>query len=570
MPLRVRAGGDPITAPAGAVPARTGMATALLVVGLLGLAGLAVLGHSQWSVRLASAFAWGLIWLVVGYLAFRVRPTARLGLLMMTVGLAEVLHTYLFSLLGDSLAVKVLTTAAGFVVYAEMMVLTHMCLTYPSGRAPDRRTARFVGAAYLVAVLSAIAIGATLPPPGQARCRTEPCPSRLLPFGADPFLRELARHVVAAAWALVALAVVGYLLHRLFTAGPRERRLRGLPTVAMLVAEIVAISTTFIPAAIHGTGMFSANAVQYLPFRIAWVTAVPLVFLAGLMRERLDLARVSDLLSPLSREPLARLRPALAEALGDPRLELVLPPSPGEPVPGARAVAAVADPARRVTPVGDPDRPRALLVHDRTLADEPRLVDAVRAAVELALDRERLQTEVMKAADEARRQVERDLHDGAQAALLAAALALREARRQLAEDGSPANAALLDEADSRLHSAVTAIRELAHGIHPTTANGLVPAIRRLALRTPLPVEVRAVDGPAPRPEVESALYFVVSEALANVVKHAHADRAVVALNLRGDDLTASVTDDGRGGADPAGSGRVWPGWPIGSPRWVAR
>jgi signal transduction histidine kinase len=155
-----------------------------------------------------------------------------------------------------------------------------------------------------------------------------------------------------------------------------------------------------------------------------------------------------------------------------------------------------------------------------------------------------------------RRRVERDLHDGAQQRLVALALDLRLARSTLERDPSAA-AELLDAAADNLAEATDELRELARGIHPPvlTDRGLVAALEALAARSPLPVTVHAdVPSRAP-PSVETAAYFVASEALTNVARHAGAGRAAVRVSSSDDRLEVEVTDDGHGGADPAsGSG----------------
>ena len=155
-----------------------------------------------------------------------------------------------------------------------------------------------------------------------------------------------------------------------------------------------------------------------------------------------------------------------------------------------------------------------------------------------------------------RRRLERDLHDGAQQRLVALGLGLRRVRSQLDRDPAAAGE-LLDEAAEELASATEELRELARGIHPPvlTDRGLVPAIEALAARAPLPVSVEAEEvKPAPA-AVEAAAYFVVSEALTNVARHADADTAIVHVLSADGELEVEVRDDGRGGADlAAGSG----------------
>jgi signal transduction histidine kinase len=155
----------------------------------------------------------------------------------------------------------------------------------------------------------------------------------------------------------------------------------------------------------------------------------------------------------------------------------------------------------------------------------------------------------------ARRRLERDLHDGAQQRLVGLALDLRLAREKL-DDDPGATAAMLDDASAELSKATEELRELARGIHPAILSdrGLEAAVESLAQRAPLPVEIEAsVQGRLPEP-VEAAAYFVVSEALTNVVRHSGAERAEVEIRRDDGRLIVEVMDDGAGGADPAGSG----------------
>ena len=169
---------------------------------------------------------------------------------------------------------------------------------------------------------------------------------------------------------------------------------------------------------------------------------------------------------------------------------------------------------------------------------------------ELRASRARL----VEAGDAARRRLERDLHDGAQSRLVALALTLRSARGRVKDDAQLAE--LLDSAQEELRTSLAELRELARGIHPAvlTERGLEPALQSLVARAPVPVTVEACDARLPGP-VESAAYFVVSEALANVAKYAHATHASVTVEQLNGDLTVEVVDDGVGGADVArGSG----------------
>lgn len=150
------------------------------------------------------------------------------------------------------------------------------------------------------------------------------------------------------------------------------------------------------------------------------------------------------------------------------------------------------------------------------------------------------------------RRIERDLHDGAQARLVAMGMTLTAAERLIDENPAAARAMVL-EAKQTSAAALTELRELVRGIHPPVLadRGLVDAIRARALESPLRVEVRSTVEGRPLPPLESAVYFAVSELLANVGKHA--DATTVTIDVTNDDgtLRVSVQDDGRGGADVA-------------------
>jgi signal transduction histidine kinase len=170
---------------------------------------------------------------------------------------------------------------------------------------------------------------------------------------------------------------------------------------------------------------------------------------------------------------------------------------------------------------------------------------------ELRASRARL----VEAGDAARRKLERDLHDGAQARLVALALLLRTARRRA--DGNGELERLLDRSIDELQLGLQELRELARGIHPAvlTDRGLEPALRSLVARAPVPVTVEAPAGERLPGPVESAAYFVVSEGLANVAKYSQATHAKVMVERANGHVTVEVADDGVGGADAAnGSG----------------
>ena len=185
--------------------------------------------------------------------------------------------------------------------------------------------------------------------------------------------------------------------------------------------------------------------------------------------------------------------------------------------------------------------------------DNDRLAGEVRANVaELRASRAR----IVEAGYEQRKQLERDLHDGAQQRLMAVGMSLQLARMKAAE-GSPETPGLIDEAIAELAEATAELRELARGIHPAvlTDLGLGAAVKVVAARSSVPVTLAVSTGGRLPPAVEAAGYFVIAEAITNVGRYAEAEAAEVSVVRADGHLRVSITDDGNGGADPArGSG----------------
>jgi signal transduction histidine kinase len=157
---------------------------------------------------------------------------------------------------------------------------------------------------------------------------------------------------------------------------------------------------------------------------------------------------------------------------------------------------------------------------------------------------------LVAAADRERRRLERDLHDGAQQRLVSLSVRLRLLARRLAP-GSEAER-LLADARNELAASLQELRDLAHGIHPAVLSdrGLAAALEGLTARAPLPVELLVELNRRPPEPVEVAAYYLVSEALTNILKHSGATSAGVSVARRGTQLVVEVADDGAGGADP--------------------
>jgi signal transduction histidine kinase len=384
------------------------------------------------------------------------------------------------------------------------------------------------------------------------------------PTAGSPWRRSLDVLSDRALWRMVALLTTKPLL------------IAGMCAVALLV---LAVLVEIVSLGVQGVG--GMGTIDYLgPWRLGPGLGLVLLALAPaaavLVVATLDalytvLCTIGRALLASRVGPSGPVREMLAESLGDSSVAIVywladreaFVDEAGRPVvlpePGSgRAWTAVEQDGRRV----------AAIVHDAALDTSAELVHAAAAASSLAIDNERLKADlrarvedlrvsrlrIVEAADEARRRIERDLHDGAQQQLLALALELRVLRSSISD---PEAGPLVDGLAVRLDAALSELRELARGIHPAilTRSGLEPAIDALAARAPVPVRVDvAVDGRL-TPAVEAAAYFVVAEALTNVARYSHAPEARVELRRDGEAIVVLVADDGVGGVDlNAGSG----------------
>jgi signal transduction histidine kinase len=283
--------------------------------------------------------------------------------------------------------------------------------------------------------------------------------------------------------------------------------------------------------------------------------------------------RVSEFLERLRAGQSApeEIEPLLRELLSDPELELrfFLPAS--ELYVDTAGMPVYDDPAdtRVRTPVLRAGAPVALVLHRPTGPERPdplvTLVEAGGLAVEIARLRVELRRQlaevqasrarIVAAGNAERRRIERDLHDGAQQRLVSIGLRLRHAQHELGS-GQPAHAdETLERAVTELALAIDGLRELAHGLPPAQLDaGLDPALRELAVRAPLPVQVHTT------PErfsvgLEAAAYFVACEGLTNAIKHSNATGVVLSAERTNSQLIVRVTDDGVGGAvDKLGGG----------------
>jgi len=162
---------------------------------------------------------------------------------------------------------------------------------------------------------------------------------------------------------------------------------------------------------------------------------------------------------------------------------------------------------------------------------------------------------VMDAAETERMRIERDLHDGAQQRLVSLAMELGRAKAKFGTDPEAAEA-IVGQAHEEAKAALAELRNLVRGVHPPVLSdrGLDAALSGLAALSPVPVTVSVDLSARPPAAVEAIAYFVVAEGLTNIAKHSHASHAQVVVVRSGDVLSLEITDDGVGGADPAGQG----------------
>jgi signal transduction histidine kinase len=490
-----------------------------------------------------------------GLLSWRARPDNRLGPVMILTGfawfarvLAEGSGPVLFTF-GEAFQVLYL---AGFL---------YLILSFPTGRlqaALDRALIIVTLGLVTVVQLAWMLFADT-----QATC--DLCSANLLEVARNDALSTALLQFQRIAGVAVIVVATGLLAVRLVRASRPQRR----AVVPVLVAGIVAITVfaVFIVAAVVSAPH------RDLYGRVAGYTLaiVPVAVLFAFLQRQLARGAVAGLVVELG-EPRAAegLAAALSRALGDPSLsvgywfpaESRYVDYDGKPVdlpePGSERMATVVERG---------GQPVAVLIHDPALQENAELIESVCAAAGLTLENERLHAELrarltelqasrarlVEATEAERRRIERDLHDGTQQRLVSIAISLG-----LLESKLPAGSAqarpLVRETRESLMAALAELRELTHGIHPTilTERGLATALEELCQRAALPAQLQLdLDRRLPD-QVESAAYFLVSEALTNAAKHSHASKVRVNARYAGELLSVEVADDGIGGATVEG------------------
>ena len=502
----------------------------------------------------------GWTWLGVGIFACWRRPDNPFGSWMIFTSFAWMAQVLNYA--NSSLVFTV-----GIVIsYVFPFALIQTLVRFPSGRI-ESRTDQWVVRLMLLA-LSLVLVGTFFSTPDQLGF--EDAPRNLLLLVDSPTTSAVILIIANAIAIVLVLALIHSFTTKYSAASPPMRRLIGpvLWTSTTLLA-LLGIASVF--------SIADLDTAEDISGLLGAITAMilPLAFLVGLARSRLVrgqalglmLERVANESDPV------KMQAAVAEALGDPSVELAfwLPDSRhfvdtrglpiSEPEAGSkRAASEVSMDGRKV----------ALIIHDGALLEEPEKIEAVSRGAALAFENARLEAEVranvaelrasrtriVEAGDAARREIERNLHDGAQQNLVSLAMKLQRARSRVESDPRGA-IEILDGASAELEQTLAELRELARGIHPAVLSdrGLDAALLALAHRAPLPVEVGEMpEDRLPEP-VEAAAYYVVAESLTNVARYADASRAKVDISRSNGTVRIRIADDGVGGADPTqGSG----------------
>jgi signal transduction histidine kinase len=450
---------------------------------------------------------------------------------------------------------------AGLVLYAVWPpLLAQAALRGPDERPLGRPAIALLLVAYATS-LGLLGLAAAVFDPLAQGCLD--CPANHLLIASDAgSWHELGQLglVLSVIWtAVFAVLACG----RLALLSPAGRRV-----AAPVLVPAVAALALFGAAALHGRerGFLSNDPTD----RALWVGQMAALALvaAGVLWERVRARRARSALARLvvdlgASPPPGGLEGQLADALGDPSLRLLhsLDGEPGWIDSDGHAAALPSDPDRVATSLVAGGREVSVLVHRRGLLDDPGFAQEIASAARLAIEHERLhasrraqlerlrlsRARLVATADAQRRQLERDLHDGAQQRLLTLSIAVRLARRQLG-GGDPALERELAAAESELGVALAELRDLAHGLFPMVLSneGLGAALEVLAERTPRLVTGALPEGRFAAP-VESAAYFVVSEALrrwpsGDVTVDARRDGGQLVVEVRSEaDLTGEAT-----------------------------
>lgn len=507
-----------------------------------------VLNVPEWLwIQLASGWAF----LLAGLTAKRARPQSGIGTLMVLFGLIWIGRLVFIAPLiqwhdiGEAIA-----------LYGVLFVIL---LSFPSGRLEGWE--RWAAGAWLtfIGVLAVASVMLTDFYAGvdDSIC----CPSHLLLVEHDPALYSDVLRIGVIIGLPILLGLLWVLINRWRQATRVGRRSLTLGTFAFPVMTIL----VSIPIVSQTWSLWFLSTRINMYIEAVALLILPAVILASLLQTRLSQARVADMMRSLEPAPAPEaLESHLRRALLSPEARLVFRREGSGAyvgVDGKPLVDATLE-GRSVTVLDE----HAAIVHDPELDND--LVLSAGKAAWLAINNVRLQAELraqllevqesrrrlVRATDDARRKVERDLHDGAQQRLVALSASLRKALDRDSSDTSAVDD-LLAVAAEEADVAIGELRDLARGVHPAilTQAGIGPAVSSLVDRAPIPVSMEIVSERF-SPETEATAYFVITEGLSNSFKHSAADHVFVEVSRQGEELRVVIEDDGAGGTQSDGSG----------------
>jgi signal transduction histidine kinase len=501
--------------------------------------------------------------IVVGLLAWRRRPSARFGR-----NLTIVSFGWFLSFLSASSDPWLYSTGRVFGWIVEVGI-AYLILSFPAGRLRDRFDRALVAAAAALAAalyLPTALLSDGYPAPSPWTSCVHNCPANAFQVtGAEPaFIEAWERPLRELATVLVFSVIAVRVAARVARARPLLRR-----TIAPVLVVATARLAVFVVLLVGRRAVPDSELVTAAMWMLAAALPVmSLAFLVGLVRWRLFIGSALERVSgrAVAQASPEELRCTLAEAFGDPELQILywLPVGSGcwLDAEGRTVAPPRSGSGRLLTEVHEHGRRVAALVHDDALRDERAFIEAGSAFALATLENQRLsartaallrevdesRARIAATADEERRRIERDLHDGAQQRLVALRIRLGLAAELLAVDRARGTD-MVRELGADVEAALDEVRALARGVYPAPLmdSGLSEALRSAARQSPLPVTVIAELGRRYPMTIESASYFCCLEAMQNAAKHATgATHVIVTVAERDRDLWLEIADDGPG------------------------
>jgi signal transduction histidine kinase len=486
-----------------------------------------------------------LSYVLCGLFAWRQRPASRFGPLMIAAGFVNFVSTLVWS------TSDVPHTVGQAIDLVPPVLFLYVFVAFPDGRLRGRSVRALLVGAFATAIgleLVRMYFGGF-------------GPHNLLEGHASPGVEAVVRKIQLTIVSAFFLTGVGVLAVRRWKTGRPLRRWLALLVEAFALA-LAMLAFLFLSAAYGGPWVAQIRWTAFVTLALA-----PLVFLMGLLQARLARSALGDLVVEL-RTDLAPsdLRDALARTLRDPSLDLAywLPEfATYADVEGHPLDIADLGRGRATTLIDRKGEHVAALLHDPSLRDEQELLNAVTAAAGIAVENGRLHADlrarleelrgsrarVIDAGQKERQRLERNLHDGAQQRLIALSLELSLLEQRLESD--PEATMRLDQARREIALSLEELRDVARGLHPAvlSGHGLEVALESIAAGASVPVRLKVHLEGRLQEQLEVVAYYVVSESLVNIAKHARATRATVDVGREDGQMVVEVVDDGIGGAD---------------------